>query len=99
MPKVYSVVSYRSISDPEKLAAYAALAGPAMVEAGGRFIARGMPAAVLEQGLNERVVIKEFDSIEAALASYETPAYKKALEALGDGAVRDIRIIPAVEAD
>jgi hypothetical protein len=29
MPKAYAVVTYRSISDPEKLAAYAKLALPA----------------------------------------------------------------------
>ena len=30
MPKAYAVVTYRSISDPEKLAAYAKLALPAV---------------------------------------------------------------------
>jgi hypothetical protein len=31
LPKAYAVVTYRSISDPEKLAAYAKLALPALV--------------------------------------------------------------------
>ena len=34
MPKAYAVVTYRSISDPEKLAAYAKLAGPAIAPSG-----------------------------------------------------------------
>jgi uncharacterized protein (DUF1330 family) len=94
MPKAYWVSAYRSIKDPEKLAAYAKLAGPALTGAGGRFIARGTPAAVREGGLQERTVIVEFDSVAAALAAYDSPAYKEALAALGTGSVeRDIRII------
>jgi hypothetical protein len=34
MPKAYAVVTYRSVSDAEKLAAYAKLAGPAVVLSG-----------------------------------------------------------------
>jgi uncharacterized protein (DUF1330 family) len=94
MAKAYWVSAYRSIKDPEKMAAYAKLAGPALTGAGGRFIARGMPAAVREGGLQERMVIVEFDSVAAALAAYDCPAYKEALAALGTGSVeREIRII------
>lgn len=39
----------------------------------------------------------EFDSVAAALAAYDSPAYKEALVALGDNAVvREIRIIEGV---
>jgi uncharacterized protein (DUF1330 family) len=41
MAKAYWVATYRSISNPEALAAYAKLAGPAIEAAGGRFLARG----------------------------------------------------------
>ena len=41
MAKAYWVATYRSISDPDKLAAYAKLAGPAIQAAGGKFLARG----------------------------------------------------------
>jgi uncharacterized protein (DUF1330 family) len=50
-----------------------------------------------EAGQKERTVIAEFPSAEKAIAAYNSPDYKKALEALGDGAVRDIRIIEALE--
>ena len=46
MAKVIQVVVYKSVSDPEKLAAYAILARPAMEKAGAKFIARGVPFAV-----------------------------------------------------
>ena len=51
MPKAYAVVTYRSISDPEKLAAYAKLAGPAIAPFGARFLARGNAVVAREQGV------------------------------------------------
>jgi len=41
MAKAYWVAAYPSISDPEALAGYAKLAGPAIQAAGGRFLACG----------------------------------------------------------
>jgi len=96
MAKAYWLSCYREIRDPAKLAAYAKLAGPALEAAGGRFLARAVAANVFEDGLKERVVIIEFASLEDALAAHESPAYQEALTALGDGVVRDMRIVPGV---
>jgi uncharacterized protein (DUF1330 family) len=41
MAEGYWITFYRSVSDPAALAAYAKLAGPAIVANGGRFLARG----------------------------------------------------------
>jgi len=96
MAKVFWIAQYRSVANPEKLAAYAKLALPAIQGAGGRFVARGLPLAVKEAGQMERTVVVEFDSLELALAAYDSPAYKEALAVLGEGsAVRDIRIVEA----
>jgi uncharacterized protein (DUF1330 family) len=98
MPKAYWITTYRSISKPEAVAAYARLAGPALMQAGGRFLARGMAAKTMEQGIMQRTVIIEFPNVERAVAAYNSAGYKKALEALGnDAAERDIRIVEAVE--
>lgn len=97
MAKGYWVVAYQSISDPDKLAAYGKLAGPAIAEAGGRFLARGGQVVAHEAGRNERTVVVEFPSYEAAVAAHDTPAYREALAALGDGAVRDLRITEGVD--
>lgn len=97
MAKAYFISFYRKISDPDKLAAYAKLAGPAVEAAGGRFLARGAPAQVYEAGQAERTVIIEFDSVADAVKMHDSPAYQAALAALGDGAVRDIRIVPGVQ--
>ena len=96
MAKGYWITAYRRISNPEKLAAYAKLAGPAIAAAGGRFLARGGAAKVYEAGIAERTVLIEFDSVEKASATYESQAYRQALAALGDGAERDIRIVEGV---
>ena len=95
--KAYWVTTYRSISDPAKLAAYAKLAPPAIAPFGGRYLARGTAAAAYEAGQKERIVISEFPSVEKAIAAHDGPAYQDALKALGNGAVRDIRIIEALE--
>jgi len=97
MPKAYWVVFYHSISDLQKLAAYAKLAPAATAPFGSHYLARGTAAEVFEAGIKERVVINEFPSVEKAVAAYNCPAYQEALRALGDGAVRDIRIIEALQ--
>jgi uncharacterized protein (DUF1330 family) len=93
MPKGYWISAYRAINDPAALAEYAKLAGPALQAAGGRFLARGIPSIVYEAGLKERTVLLEFDSVQAAIAAHDSPAYQQALKALGAGAERDLRII------
>lgn len=96
MPKAYWVATYRSVSDPDALAAYAGLGGPALVAAGGRILARGMQAQLYEGGLQQRTVVLEFDSVEQPRAAHDSPAYQAALAALGTGAERDIRIVEGV---
>ena len=94
MPKAYWVVTYRSLKNPAAWEAYAKLAKPAITNAGGRFLALGKPTKNYEIGLDQIVVLIEFDSLEKAIACHDTPAYQEALKALGIGSVeRDIRVI------
>lgn len=97
MGKVYTAVFYRAVSDEAALAAYTELARSAIVQAGGRVIARGLPLAIREGGAMQRTLIVEWDRLEDAVGLYEGAAYKAALARLGDGAVRDIRIIEAMD--
>jgi uncharacterized protein (DUF1330 family) len=97
MPKAYWVVTYRSVKNPEAWQAYAKLAGPALAAAGGRFLIRNKPAKTYEAGMNERVVLVEFDSLAAAVAAHDTPAYQEALKVLGTGNIeRDMRVVEGV---
>jgi uncharacterized protein (DUF1330 family) len=94
--KAYWVVCYRAIRNPDALAAYAKVAGPAIQAAGGRILVRGMPAKTYENGLSQRTVVTEFESLEKAIAAHDSPAYQEALSLLGDGADRDLRIVEGV---
>jgi uncharacterized protein (DUF1330 family) len=94
MAKAYWITSYRKIIDADKLTAYAKLAGPAIEAGGGRFLARATAAKAYEDGVVERTVLIEFDSVDQALAVHESPGYQAALAALEGGVVRDLRIVP-----
>jgi uncharacterized protein (DUF1330 family) len=93
MPKAYWVTAYRSVSNPDALAAYAKLASPALQAAGGRVLVRAGQARAYEAGIDMRTVLVEFDSMEQAVAARESEAYRLALAQLGDGAERDCRIV------
>jgi uncharacterized protein (DUF1330 family) len=75
MAKAYWIAVYRSISDPDKLAAYAKLAAPAIEAGGGRFLARGTAAKAYEAGVLQRTVLIEFPSVEAAVAAHDSAGY------------------------
>jgi uncharacterized protein (DUF1330 family) len=93
----YWISIYKQITDEAKVAAYAELAGPALRDAGGTYVARGLPEETYEAGEKTRTVVIEFESVDAARAAHDSPAYQDALSALAGGAVRDMRIVPGVE--
>ena len=97
MPKAYWISAYRAIHDQDALAAYAKLAGPALQGAGGKFLARGSPAKVYENGIAQRTVILQFDSLAQAIAAHDSPGYQEALRVLGKAVDRDLRIIEGVD--
>jgi len=96
MAKGYWISAYHEVHDESKLGGYAELAGPAIAEAGGKFLARGVAAKAYESGILQRTVIIEFESVEAATACHDSPGYQAALEALGDAVTRDLRIVEGV---
>ena len=93
MAKGYWITCYRSVTDEPTLANYARVAGPAIEAHGGRFLARGNPVKAYEAGLNQRLVIIEFESVKKAIEAYESPEYQTALALLRNSAERDVRII------
>ena len=93
----YWISIYKEIVDEAKVAAYAELAGPALRDAGGTYVARGLPGETYESGERTRTVVIEFESVEAARAAHDCPAYQDALAVLDGGAVRDMRIVPGVD--
>jgi uncharacterized protein (DUF1330 family) len=93
MPKGYWVVTYVSVSDPDALGRYGSPAVKRIAESGGRILVRGMPVKVYESAREQRCVVVEFESVEAAIAAYESPEYQKVAALLHGGAEREVRIM------
>jgi uncharacterized protein (DUF1330 family) len=93
MAKGYWITFYRSIMNAAALAEYGKLAGPAIEAGGGRLLVRGVPVKVYEAGLKERTVLIEFESVAAAIATFESERYQSAAKLLKGAAERDVRII------
>ena len=93
MAKGYWICFYRSISNPDAVAEYAKLAGPAIQGGGGKFLGRGLPTKTYEAGKNMRTVVIEFESVQQATKTFESPAYTAACKLIEGAAERDIRII------
>ena len=91
--KGYWVVCYKSISNPAAMSEYTKLAVVALEALGGRLILGGKPAKTHEAGLDQLVVVVEFENLEKALAAYESELYRPALKALDQAAERDFRIV------
>jgi uncharacterized protein (DUF1330 family) len=97
MAKGYWISAYRKVFKPDQLAEYSKLATPAIHDGGGKILVRGVAKAAYGAGIAERTVLVEFDSLAKAIATYESPAYKAALDVLGDAVERDFRIVEGTE--
>jgi uncharacterized protein (DUF1330 family) len=89
----YWVVSYKSVSNPAAFSEYAKLAAAALEALGGRVIAGAKPAKTHEAGVDQSVVIVEFENLEKAIAAYESDLYRPALKVFDNAAERDFRIV------
>lgn len=73
------VIANVEVFDNDAYGQYAALAGPAVAKYGGKFLARGGAAEVIEGGWGaHRVVVVEFDTVEQAKKCYSSPEYDEA---------------------
>ena len=96
MKKGYWIVAYRSILDESALKEYGKLAIPAIEAGGGKALIRTSDVEPRESGMNQRVVVMEFENVEKAIATYNSAAYQAALQVLGSAAERDFRIVEGV---
>jgi uncharacterized protein (DUF1330 family) len=82
------LIAQIDVLDAEKYAAYAAKAGPVVAQYGGTFRAKAGPTRPLEgEPPRERIVVIEFESMDAAETYYKSAEYQAA-KALRDGAAR-----------
>jgi uncharacterized protein (DUF1330 family) len=82
------VIVETDVTDPEQYEQYKAASPAAIVAGGGRFLVRGGELVVLEGDWQpSRLVLLEFDELEAARRWYESQAYQEAKK-LREGAAR-----------
>jgi uncharacterized protein (DUF1330 family) len=89
----YWVVCYKSVSNPPALSEYTKLAVTALEGLGGRVIVGGKPAETHEAGVDQLVVVVEFENLEKAIAAYDSDLYRPALKVFDNAAERDFRIV------
>jgi uncharacterized protein (DUF1330 family) len=89
------VIVETDVHDPEQYERYKAASPGAVAAGGGRFIVRGGEMAVLEGDWRpKRLVVLEFEDLDAAKRWYESPEYQDA-KRLREGAA-NLRMV-AVE--
>jgi uncharacterized protein (DUF1330 family) len=86
------VIVETDISDPEQYEQYKAASPGAVASGGGRFVVRGGELAVLEGDWEPtRLVVLEFEDLEAVKRWYDSPEYQAAKQ-LREGAA-NLRMI------
>ena len=73
------IIASVNVTDPEKYKGYQALTPAAVAKHGGKFVVRGGAMEVLEGDWSRpRVVLLQFDSVDAAKKFYNSPEYVEA---------------------
>ena len=96
MPGAYWI-AHVTVTDEEAYGRYAKLAGQAIAEHGGTFLARGGQAIQKEGRAHPRNVVARFPSLEAANACYESATYQEALSHARGASERDLVLVEALE--
>lgn len=89
-------IAHVTVTDPERYRAYQALAPAAFARFGGRFLARGGEADVLEGPEQARHVVIEFPDLAAARACYASDEYAAARAARAGAAEVALVIVDGV---
>jgi len=91
------VIVHVTVTDAEKYKGYQALTPDAIAKNGGRFLVRGGPIVTMEgDEENRRVVVLEFESVDAARAFYDSPEYREARSARENAANMQMIIVEGV---
>ncbi|MBR9863837.1 DUF1330 domain-containing protein [Neptunicoccus cionae] len=92
---VYTM-AHIDVHDEEEYARYAELAGPAVKQYGGVFLARGGETVVMEGQARSRNVIIQWPDMDTAKAFYNGPEYQRALSHGLPAADRDYIFVEGV---
>ena len=96
MPKGYWI-AHVTVTAPDHYPDYVTAAQPAFDKYGANFLARGGTFHCVEGHTGDRHVIIEFESMERALACYNSPEYQEAVAIRHAAAVSTMTIVEGVE--
>ncbi len=91
MPALW--IAHVTVTDEEAYGKYAKLAGPAIADHGGKFLARAARFVQLEGKERPRNVVARFPSLEEAVACYNSPAYQEALSHAKGASERELMVV------
>jgi uncharacterized protein (DUF1330 family) len=91
MPALW--IAHVTVTDEDAYGQYAKLAGPAIADHGGKFLARGARFVQLEGKERPRNVVARFPSLEEAVACYNSPAYQEALSHAKGASERELMVV------
>jgi len=77
-PKGYWIV-FATVKEPSRFSNYTSVAGPLIASHGGRVLARGEVAVVVEGAVPGRPYLIEFPSYAAAQACFHSQGYQEAI--------------------
>ncbi len=90
-------IAHVKVIDEESYNKYAKLAGAAIADHGGKFIARGGRYVQLEGNDRPRNVVAQFPSVEAAVGCYNSAQYQAALQFAKGASERDLLVVETTE--
>ncbi|SFR38210.1 Uncharacterized conserved protein, DUF1330 family [Yoonia tamlensis] len=90
-------IAHVTVTDDVAYKKYAELAGPAIADHGGTFIARGGRYVQLEGKERPRNVVARFPSVEAAVECYNSAAYQAALDHARGASERELLVVEISE--
>ena len=82
-----------TVNEPSRFGQYTAVAGPLIASHGGRVLARGDVAVVVEGTVPGRPYLIEFPSYQAAQTCFDSPGYQEAISLRAGVAQFDIVIV------
>lgn len=95
MPALW--IAHVTVTDEDAYAKYAKLAGPAIADHGGVFVARGGRFVQLEGKERPRNVVARFPDVETAEKCYHSDAYQEALSHARGASERELLIVETSE--
>ncbi len=90
-------IAHVKVTDEDSYMKYAKLAGVAIADHGGRFIARAGRYVQLEGNDRPRNVVAKFPTLEAAVDCYNSVQYQEALAFAKGASERDLLVVETDE--